>query len=158
MAPGSRVTTTSQNRWRAFVAAALLCVWTTVAGAELPQITLSVGSHKLNAEVASDDAQRSTGLMYRRMLPENRGMLFVFTDTALHGMWMKNTYLPLSVAFLDREGVIINIADMEPHAEKTHSATRPAKYALEMNHGWFKKRGVKAGDKVEGLDKAAPAR
>jgi uncharacterized membrane protein (UPF0127 family) len=147
-----------QNRLKAFLLAALFCVSAAAACAELPQITLSVGSHKLTAEVASDDAQRSLGLMHRRMLPENRGMLFVFSDVALHGMWMKNTYLPLSVAFLDRDGAIINILDMEPHVEKTHSATRPAKYALEMNQGWFKKRGVKAGDKVEGLEKAAPAR
>ena len=148
-----------ENRLKALVFAALLCVWATAAhAAELPEITLSVGSNKLTAEVASDDSQRSTGLMYRRMLPENRGMLFVFAQTALHGMWMKNTFVPLSVAFLDREGVIINIADMEPHVEKTHSATRPAKYALEMNQGWFKKRGLKAGDKVEGLEKAGPAR
>lgn len=151
--------TTLEVGLKAFFVAALLCVWTTFAcAAELPQIPLSVGSHKLTAEVASDDARRSTGLMHRRMLPENRGMLFVFTDIALHGMWMKNTYLPLSVAFLDREGVIVNIVDMEPHVEKAHSATRPAKYALEMNQGWFKKRGVKAGDKVEGLDKAGPGR
>jgi uncharacterized membrane protein (UPF0127 family) len=145
-------------RLKAFFFVALLCAWTSAACAELPQITLSVGSHKLTAEVASDDPQRSMGLMHRRMLPENRGMLFVFAETALHGMWMKNTYLPLSVAFLDRDGVIINIVDMQPHVEKTHSATRPAKYALEMNQGWFKKRGVKAGDKVEGIEKAGPAR
>ena len=148
-----------EARLKAFFVASLLSVWTTMAcAAELPQIPLSVGSQKLTAEVASDDAQRSIGLMHRRMLPENRGMLFVFADIALHGMWMKNTYLPLSVAFLDREGVIINIVDMEPHVEKSHNATRPARYALEMNQGWFKKRGVKAGDKVEGLDKAEPGR
>ena len=143
---------------KALFAAALLIVSTAVACAELPQITLNIGSHKLTAEVAADDAQRSLGLMHRRMLPENRGMLFVFADVALHGMWMKNTYLPLSVAFLDREGVIINIADMEPHVEKTHSAARPAKYALEMNQGWFRKRGIKPGDKVDGLEKAGKAR
>jgi len=148
-----------EARLKAFFVAALLSVWTTIAcAAELQQIPLSVGSHKLTAEVASDDAQRSIGLMHRRMLPENRGMLFVFADIALHGMWMKNTYLPLSVAFLDREGVIINIVDMQPHVEKSHNATRPARYALEMNQGWFKKRGVKAGDKVEGLEKAEPGR
>ena len=143
---------------KAFFAAALFSVWASAACAELPQINLNVGSHKLTAEVAADDAQRSLGLMHRRMLPENRGMLFVFTDIALHGMWMKNTYLPLSVAFLDRDGAIINIADMEPHVEKTHSATWPAKYALEMNQGWFRKRGIKPGDKVEGLEKAGKAR
>jgi len=143
---------------RPLIAAALLCVWTTVLSAELPQTTLTIGRHSLTAEVASTDSHRSTGLMYRRMLPEDRGMLFVFPDVALHGMWMMNTYLPLSVAFLDREGAIINIADMQPHTTDTHSAARPAKYALEMNQGWFRKRGIKAGDKVQGLEKAGPAR
>ena len=143
---------------RALISAALLCVWTTVLSAELPQTTLTIGRHSLTAEVASTDSHRSTGLMYRRMLPEDRGMLFVFPDVALHGMWMMNTYLPLSVAFLDREGAIINIADMQPHTTDAHSAARPAKYALEMNQGWFRKRGIKAGDKVQGLEKAGPAR
>jgi uncharacterized membrane protein (UPF0127 family) len=85
-------------------------------------------------------------------------MRFVFPEAALHGMWMMNTYLPLSVAFLDRDGVIINIADMTPHTQTTHSAARPAKYALEVNQGWFRKRGIKPGDKVEGLEKAGAAR
>jgi uncharacterized protein len=138
--------------------AVLLIVWTTLACAELPQIPLNIGNHKLTAEVANTEPARATGLMHRRMLPENRGMLFVFTEVALHAMWMMNTHVPLSVAFLDRDGVIINIADMEPHTQNTHGATRPAKYALEMNQGWFRKRGVKAGDRIEGLDKAGPAR
>ena len=129
-----------------------------IAHAELPTMPLTIGSHSLVAEVASTDAQRGTGLMHRRILPENRGMLFVFPDSALHGMWMMNTFVPLSVAFIDRDGRIINIADMQPHTTDTHTATRPAKYALEMNQGWFRKRGIKAGDKVEGLEKAPPAR
>ena len=135
--------------------ALLLAVSTAAACAELPQTVLAIGQHKLTAEVANTDATRSTGLMHRRMLPENRGMLFIFPDIALHGMWMMNTHLPLSVAFLDKEGIIINIADMTPHTQDSHNAMRPAKYALEMNQGWFKKRGIKPGDKVEGLDKAA---
>jgi uncharacterized membrane protein (UPF0127 family) len=143
---------------RAVIAALVLCACTTLAAAELPQIALGVGKHKLTAEVASTEAQRSTGLMHRRMLPEDRGMLFVFPDVALHGMWMMNTFVPLSVAFLDRDGVIINIEDMEPHTKNTHSAARPAKYALETNQGWFRKRGIKAGDKIEGLEKAGPAK
>jgi uncharacterized protein len=145
-------------RTKAFIAALLCTIAFNAAYAELAQITLTVGTHKLTAEVASTDAHRSTGLMHRRMLPENRGMLFVFPDVARHGMWMMNTFLPLSVAFLDEDGVIINIADMEPHTTVTHSAARPARYALEMNQGWFRKRGVKAGDRVEGLDKAGRPR
>ena len=126
--------------------------------AELPEITLRIDAHELTAEVANTDATRSTGLMHRRMMPENRGMLFVFPYAALHGMWMMNTYLPLSVAFIDAEGRIVNIADMQPHTQTTHSAARPAKYALEMNQGWFRKRGIKAGHKVQGLDKAGTGR
>jgi uncharacterized membrane protein (UPF0127 family) len=142
---------------RTFIAATLLFV-ATIAHAELPTIPLTIGSHSVVVEVANNDSQRGTGLMHRRMLPENRGMLFVFPDIALHGMWMMNTFLPLSVAFIDPEGTIVNIADMEPHTTNTHTATRPAKYALEMNQGWFRKRGIKAGDKIRGLEKAPPAR
>jgi uncharacterized membrane protein (UPF0127 family) len=142
---------------QAFTAAALLLT-ALAARAELPEIALTIGGHKITAEVASTDEQRSLGLMHRRMLPENRGMLFVFPQIALHGMWMLNTYVPLSVAFLDAKGVIINIADMEPHTRTTHGATQPAKYALEANRGWFKKRGIEAGARVEGLDRAPPPR
>ena len=129
-----------------------------LAHADLPEIVLSIGSHKVTAEVASADPQRMQGLMHRLMLPENRGMLFVFPDIAMHGMWMMNTYVPLSVAFIDSKGVIINIEDMEPQTQATHSATRPAKYALEVNRGWFRKRGIKPGEKVEGIEKAGEAR
>lgn len=127
-----------------------------VAGraAELPEVVVSVNGHQLTAEVARTDPDRARGLMYRRMLPENRGMLFIFTDVQLHSMWMMNTYIPLSVAFLDANGVIINIADMEPHTRTAHGATSPARYALETNLGWFKMRGIKPGAKVEGLAQA----
>jgi uncharacterized membrane protein (UPF0127 family) len=141
-----------------FAAALLLVVWSALAHADLPEVTLTIAGHNATAEVAGTDAQRSTGLMHRRMLPESRGMLFIFTDVAMHGMWMMNTYVPLSVAFLDREGRIINIEDMQPQTQNTHSAAKPAKYALEMNLGWFAKRGIKAGTKVEGLEKAGVAR
>jgi uncharacterized membrane protein (UPF0127 family) len=136
----------------------LLCVSTTVFAAELPQIRLAIGKNSITAEVANTEPQRATGLMNRRMLPEDRGMLFVFPDMALHAMWMMNTYVPLSVAFLDRDGLIINIEDMQPQTQDSHPAARPARYALEANQGWFRKRGIKPGDKVEGLEKAAPAR
>ena len=137
------------------IAAALLLAAT--ARAQLPEIGLTIGGHKLTAEVANVDATRTQGLMHRRMLPESRGMLFVFRDTALHSMWMMNTHIPLSVAFLDANGVIINIEDMEPHTRNTHAAAKPALYALEMNQGWFKKRGIRAGAKVDGIERAPPA-
>jgi uncharacterized membrane protein (UPF0127 family) len=138
--------------------AAMLALSTLPATAQQTEIPLSVNKQHLTVEVASTDAARMQGLMYRRMLPENRGMLFVFRDIALHGMWMMNTYVPLSVAFLDQRGAIINIEDMEPHTRTTHSAARPAKYALEVNRGWFAKRGIKPGMRVEGLERAPPAR
>jgi uncharacterized membrane protein (UPF0127 family) len=124
----------------------------------LPEIELAINGHKLIAEVAHTDETRSRGLMHRRMLPENRGMLFVFRDVAIHAMWMMNTHIPLSVAFLDERGVIINIEDMKPHTRDTHPAARPAKYALEVNLGWFARRGIRPGAKVEGLERAPPAK
>ena len=147
-----------RNVLRGFIAAALFCAWTTLFAAEMPQVTLAIGKHNITAEVASTDPDRSTGLMHRRMLPENRGMLFIFTEVAYHAMWMMNTFVPLSVAFLDRDGVIINIEDMQPQTTDSHRATRPAKYALEVNQGWFRQRGIKPGDKVTGLDKAGTPR
>jgi uncharacterized membrane protein (UPF0127 family) len=143
---------------RSLVAVAALALWSSVAVADLPEIELTLGTHKLTAEVAGTEPQRATGLMHRRMLPENRGMLFVFPDVAIHGMWMMNTYVPLSVAFLERDGTIINIADMQPQTQTAHNAARPAKYALEANQGWFSKHGIKPGAKVEGLEKAGRAR
>ena len=129
-----------------------------VFAADLPELTLSIAGHKLTAEVAANDEHRMTGLMHRRMMPEHRGMLFVFRDISQHAMWMENTYIPLSVAFIDSNGVIVNIEDMKPLTRDTHGAKKPVKFALEMNAGWFAKRGIKPGAKLEGLDKAPPAR
>jgi uncharacterized membrane protein (UPF0127 family) len=127
------------------------------ADAGLPEIALAIKDHKLTAEVAATDSSRTTGLMHRRMLPENRGMLFVFPYATPLSFWMMNTYLPLSIAFLDEAGIIINIADMKPLTTDPHPSTRPARYALEMNQGWFAKRGIKAGAKVDGLGGAPQA-
>ncbi len=128
------------------------------AVAQLPEVPLTINGHGLTAEVAATAETRARGLMHRRVLPENRGMLFVFRETGSHAMWMMNTYIPLSVAFLDESGRIINIADMQPHTQDSHGAAKPAKYALEMNQGWFAKRGIKPGARVEGLERAPPAR
>ena len=135
-----------------------LCFISISAQAAMPLMELNIGKHALTAEVANTDPDRMQGLMHRRMLPENRGMLFVFPNIAYHGMWMMNTYIPLSVAFIDDKGVIINIEDMQPHTRDSHSAKQPAKYALEMNLGWFRKRGIGPGAKLEGLDKVPPPR
>lgn len=135
----------------------LLCSCT-LATAAMPQIELAIGKHALTAEVAHTDPDRMQGLMHRRMLPESRGMLFVFANVAHHGMWMMNTYIPLSVAFIDEAGVIVNIEDMQPHTRDSHSAKKPVRYALEMNLGWFRKRGIGPGMKIDGLERAPPPR
>jgi len=140
------------------LAAVTLAVSAAAQAQQLPELVLSVDGHKLTAEVAHTDPARAQGLMHRRMLPENRGMLFVFPAAAQHAMWMMNTYIPLSVAFIDERGVIINIEDMKPHTQDAHPAAKPAKYALEMNQGWFSKRGIKPGATVEGIERAPPAK
>ena len=122
----------------------------------LRTVELGAGMHVIRAEVADAFASRMQGLMQRTSLPPNGGMLFAFDEDATHCMWMKNTLIPLSVAFLDERGAIINIADMQPHSEQSHCAARPARYALEMNKGWFAQRGIKPGAKLRGLEKLAP--
>jgi uncharacterized protein len=114
---------------------------------------VKVGGHDLKVEVASSEEQRMQGLMFRKQLGRNDGMLFVFDEPAYHAMWMKNTLIPLSVAFIDRNGEILNILDMEPQTLDTHMAAGPAMYAIETNKGWFAEKKVKAGDKVTGLPK-----
>jgi uncharacterized protein len=121
------------------------------AYAQNPVAQLSAGMHLIQAEVVSEPGSRSQGLMHRKSLAQNAGMLFVFDEHAVHCMWMKNTLIPLSVAFLDDRGTIVNIADMEPHSEQSHCAARPVKYALEMNRGWFAARAVKPGARLGGV-------
>ena len=125
---------------------------------QLPLLELSAGMHRIEAELAATSASRQTGMMQRAIMPSQRGMLFVFPEVAKHCMWMRNTLLPLSVAFLDETGRIINIEDMQPKTENNHCATKPARFALEMNLGWFKSRGIGAGFVITGIDKAPPAR
>jgi uncharacterized membrane protein (UPF0127 family) len=120
---------------------------------QLPVVQLSAGMHLIRAELAADYSTRGRGLMYRKSLAPNSGMLFIFDAAEIHCMWMKNTYIPLSVAFLDAQGTIVNIADMQPHSEQSHCASRPALYALEMEQGWFARRGIKPGLKLGGFDK-----
>jgi uncharacterized protein len=133
----------------------LLAMSAAVAFAQsLPTTELRAGMHLIRAEVAADFSTRARGLMHRKGLAPNAGMLFIFDAPGDQCMWMKNTYIPLSVAFIDAQGAIINIADMQPHSEQTHCAARPALYALEMAQGWFKERGIKPGLKLGGLPPA----
>jgi uncharacterized membrane protein (UPF0127 family) len=128
----------------------LLCI--PAARADL--LPLEISGNPVIAEVAITPEAREQGLMYRKHLRGNHGMLFVFPESGVHALWMKNTSVPLSVAFLDEQGVIINIDDMIPFSEEQHHAAAPAKYALEMPIGWFSKREIKPGAKVEGLSQA----
>ncbi len=121
----------------------------------LHPLDLKVRGVAIVAEVAATPQARAQGLMYRKQLRENRGMLFIFSKSDYYSMWMSNTYIPLSVAFLSERGVILNIEDMAPLTTEPHSAAAPAKFALEMNRGWFKAHRVKAGDQVTELPPAA---
>lgn len=126
-------------------------------GAELPTIALSIKGHKLIAEIAASNETRMTGLMHRFSLKPDHGMLFVFREPQQQAFWMKNTYVALSIAYIDDRGRVVNIEDMAPQTENTHPSSGPALYALEMKKGWFKERGIEIGAAVEGLDKAPRA-
>ncbi|SCY63628.1 hypothetical protein SAMN05216420_11117 [Nitrosospira sp. Nl5] len=121
--------------------------------AGMPVSQLKISGHTLLAEVAHTRTARSQGLMYRQSMEKDSGMLFVFPEAGRHGMWMMNTDIPLSVAFLDEQGVILNIADMMPNTSNAHRSAGAAKYALEMNLGWFAAKNIKAGERVIGLEK-----
>ena len=123
----------------------------------LPAVKLTAGIHLIQAEVAKDMMTRAQGLMLRKSMPQGAGMLFRFDEPAAHCMWMKNTLIPLSVAFIDEQGEIVNIADMQPLDETSHCAARPVRYALEMNQGWFKQRGIAPGARLGGIAQAKPA-
>ncbi len=114
--------------------------------------------HRIEAEVASNNAERATGLMNRPSMPIHRGMLFVFPEAGVQCFWMKNTLIPLSIAFLDDAGRIVQIADMQPQSLDNHCSAKPVRFALEMNAGWFKRRGLAAGGRIYGLEKAPPGR
>jgi uncharacterized membrane protein (UPF0127 family) len=116
----------------------------------LPAIQLSAGIHNIQAMVARTPDQRATGLMFRSAMSTNEGMLFVFEEPATQCFWMKNTLLPLSAAFIADDGAVVNIEDMKPQTLDSHCSTKPVRYVLEMNQGWFAKRGIKAGTKLRG--------
>jgi uncharacterized membrane protein (UPF0127 family) len=117
----------------------------------LPTVALSINGHKISAEVAATPDRRATGLMHRFRLRPDHGMVFVSERAEPQAFWMKNTYIPLSIAFIAPNGRIINIADMAPEDENLHWSKGPALYALEMRKGWFAERGIQDGDAVKGL-------
>jgi uncharacterized membrane protein (UPF0127 family) len=117
---------------------------------KLPTITLSAGMHLIQAEIAQTPEQRSTGLMFRSAMGSNEGMLFAFEEPGQQCFWMKNTLLPLSVAFVADDGSVVNIENMKPQTLDSHCSKKPVRFVLEMNDGWFAKRGIKAGFKLAG--------
>lgn len=134
------------------VIAALLALVSFAAAAEaLKTVDLSIGMYRIQAEVAATQQARELGLMNRQTMPQQAGMLFVFEQAQPYCFWMKNTLLPLSIAFIDEAGQIVNLADMQPQTETNHCAVKPIRYALEMNQGWFKAKGIKAGATVNGI-------
>ncbi len=116
----------------------------------LPRVTLSAGMHQIDAQLARTNEQRATGLMHRKEMPQHEGMLFVFEQPTVQCFWMKDTLLPLSAAFVSDDGTVVNIADMKPLALDSHCSAQPVRYVLEMNQGWFAKKGVKPGAKLTG--------
>ncbi len=153
------MTPPNRSRLRALVALVVAVVPSLVSVAasaqdsptEFPVIPLSAGIHVIKAEVAATDGERAKGLMFRTELGPNQGMVFLFEQDRVQCMWMKNTLVALSVAFIGPDGKIVNVEDMMPQTEDNHCAKGPARYALEMNLGWFAKRGIKAGSLISGL-------
>ena len=145
---------------RRTVAAALLTAaaglpFTTAQAQDGPQLNLqrvelTAGMHRIDAQVAATPQERQTGLMHRKEMPQHEGMLFVFEQPAQQCFWMKNTLLPLTAAFVDDDGTIVNLADMKPQTLDSHCSAKPVRYVLEMNQGWFAKKNIKAGAKLTG--------
>lgn len=124
----------------------------------LPTVALSAGIHSIVAEVARTPEQRQTGMMFRREMGANEGMLFVFEQAGVQCFWMRNTLIPLAVAFVADDGTVVNLDEMKPQSDDSHCSTAPVRYVLEMNQGWFSKRGVQPGMKLSGVPFSPAAR
>jgi uncharacterized membrane protein (UPF0127 family) len=116
----------------------------------LQRTLLRAGFHQIDTQLAMTPEQRSTGLMHRREMPQHEGMLFVFPEASKQCFWMKNTLIPLTAAFVADDGTIVNLEDMKPQTTESHCSGRPVRFVLEMNVGWFEKKGLKAGSKLSG--------
>lgn len=116
----------------------------------LQRVKLTAGMHLIDAQVALTPEQRQIGLMFRKEMPQQEGMIFVFEQPSQQCFWMKNTLLPLTAAFVADDGTIVNLADMKPQTTDPHCSAQPVRYVLEMNKGWFAKKGIKAGSKLGG--------
>ena len=141
------------------VTATIVWLSTSLAGAanaqdapqmDLQRTKLSAGMHQITVQLAQTPEQRSTGLMFRKEMPQPEGMLFVFEQASMQCFWMKNTMLPLTAAFVADNGEILNLADMKPQTTDSHCSAKPVRFVLEMNQGWFAKKGIKAGARLAG--------
>lgn len=117
---------------------------------DLPRTSLSAGIHRIDSQIAQTPEQRAIGLMFRKQMPQQEGMLFIFEQASVQCFWMKNTLIPLTAAFVGDDGVLVNLADMKPQTTDSHCSAKPVRYVLEMNQGWFAKRGIKAGQRLAG--------
>ncbi len=117
---------------------------------DLPRTKITAGMYLIDTQVAATPQQREVGLMFREQMPQAEGMLFVFDQPREQCFWMKNTLIPLTAAFVADDGSIVNLADMKPHSTESHCSRQPVRYVLEMNQGWFLKKGIKAGFKLGG--------
>ena len=144
------------GRWSLLGLGALLLLTALPARADspqtdLPRIVMGAGIHRIDAQVAATPTQRQIGLMWRKEMPQNEGMLFIFEQPSVQCFWMMNTLLPLTAAFIADDGAIVNLVDMKPQTTDSHCSTKPVRYVLEMNQGWFGKKGLAAGARMTGL-------
>jgi len=124
--------------------------WSQQAQTNLPRVVLQAGMFQIDAQVAATPAQREIGLMFRSEMATHEGMVFVFEQAQKQCFWMKNTLLPLTAAFVDEDGTIVNLADMKPQSTESHCSDKPVRFVLEMNQGWFAKKNIKKGFKLKG--------
>ena len=144
-----------QTSSAARLGAALMTIAASLAHAQgvpqdLPAVTLQAGMHNIRAALAQTPDQRQTGLMFRRSMAQHEGMLFVFDEPSQQCFWMKNTLMPLSIAFIGDDGTVVNVDEMKPQTLDNHCSDKPVRYVLEMNQGWFAKRGIKSGSRIGG--------
>lgn len=140
MSPGQKI--------RTFLVILLFFPFSLAYPESLQKIPLYIKGKEIRVEVARTPEDRAVGLMWRKQLGKEEGMLFIFEEEGYHSFWMKDTLIPLSIAFIDREGRIVKIVDMKPLTLRSHPPPKPILYALEMNQGWFSQNGIKSGDTV----------
>lgn len=126
------------------------CLAQDVPQTNLPRTSLSIGIHQMEVQLAQSSEQHATGLMFRKEMPLSEGMLFVFENAIRQCFWMKNTKIPLTAAFVADDGTIVNLEDMRPDTTDSHCSSKPVRFVLEMNQGWFAKKGIRAGSKISG--------